>query len=252
MMHTLHFTYNNAAGGAGTYTIPLANEDGNARASNFWTAPKPMGITRVIITGANGNYISMARNAHQADTMQLAQQADTLADLKKTIQLSKILGDGKSPKGLEVLGDETLTITATMTGNGVISILVELDDTIPVVNAIGIVQAGVNAAVAYALTPTGANIAAGMDPKKNYRLRGVYFTSTTILGVVLRMKTNYVSIPGQNAVLTGQGYTKLAAEQANVMVGTGSEYRANYEASILCSAADAAAVQRLHFIFEVN
>lgn len=249
MMTSLLFMYNNAAGGANTYTIPITNENGQARNANSWTSPKKQGITRVIITGANGNYITISRNAHQADNLGLAQLADTLADAKKTIQFQKILGG----KGVIVDADETLSITATMTGNGVISILVELDDAIPTVNAIGIVQAGVNAvATGYVLQPTGANISTGMDPKRTYRLRGTYFTSTTILGVVIRMREHYITLPGQNAVLTGQGYTTLADNQADKLTGTGSEFRAQYESFVLCSTTDAAAVQRLHFIFEVS
>lgn len=237
------------AAGAGTYAATLIRDNGKVRNADAYTANKRYGITRVQIMNAGGSYITMSRSSHQEDDITLEQIADTLADADKVIDLFEMLGG----KGVVLEANEGLSIDVTVTANSTIDIFVELDDTIPVTNAYGVRAAGANAAVANTCVETGANVTAAMNPNKKYRARGIYFTSTTIINAQLGVDGNgLVTVPGQNAILTGQGFTVLKPDQAKVLEGTGSTYQSTFECWIAATAADAANVQVINIVFECN
>lgn len=238
---TLVFSMTTAAG-AGTYAAPLISEGGAVKNQAGWVAPKAWGIAKVLISGAAGSFITIQRNSHTADNIVLQQLADTIVDLKKTINIAKILGAAGKPTAVEVLQGETIAITATVTGNSTISITLEMDDSLPVVNCRAVRVAGANAAVALTPTETGANIIVGLNPNANYKVRGCYLWSTTAQDYQMQLGNQSIALPAQNAILTGFGYTKLDDQQADVMAGSGATFASSFSLWAKCVAADAAAI----------
>lgn len=237
------------AAGAGTYAATLTADNGVARNLAGYTSPKKQAITKVQIMGANATYIDIARSAHQGENLTLMPVADTLADAVKSIDIADIMGG----KGIIVDLNEVLTINVTVSGNATVLVFIELDDKIATVNAKAVRAAGANAAVAATPTDTGGNVPTGMNPNKTYRPRAVYATSTTIQNLTLSLNdSDCISLDGQTAIVSGQGYQKLRDEQAAVMQGTGNVYAQTFKAFITASAADAANVQFIGVIFECN
>lgn len=236
------------AAGAGTYAAAVISEDGQVKNLAGWTAPRAMAITKIIPMGANGSYSCLARNAHASDDITFMHPSDTLADYDKVIDFYAMLGN----HGVEVAANETITMTCTVTGNATINVLVELDDTVPAVNARGIRVAGAAAAVANTPTETGGNVATNLNPNASYRMRGLNFTSTTIQTAYAMIGGAATALPGANAVVTGQGYATLDARQAAVMTGKGSEFQSTFSLYITATAADAANVQIISIIFETD
>lgn len=248
MKRTLHFQMVTAAG-AGTYAATLIRDNGKVRNSDAYTSDKLQAITRVQIMGANGMHTVLARSSHPGDDLDLIQIADTLADQDKVIDLIDIL-DGK---GVELKASEALSLTVEVSGNATINIFIELDDSVPRVNAYAVRVAGTDAAVASTGVETGGNVPGAMNPIKTYRMRAIYATSTSIVSMDIGVNGNgLIHTPGQNAIVTGQKFQKLTKDQATLMIGTGSEYVNTFEAWITATAADAAAVQFLNPIFECN
>lgn len=248
MKKVLHWYDNNVAG-AGTYAMTLIQDDTAVRSQATYTADREYGMTNLIITCTLGNYITITRSDHQGEPIALAIPADTVADYNKSINLREILGG----RGVIINKNETVSITVTTTGNSDCNILMELDDKIDKTNAHGVVAAGLAAAVAYTPVETGGNMVSALRPNGNYRLRGLYVTSTTLLNVALgRPKIGFIGVQGQGAQLLGHDYTTLTKEQVEIVSGTGAELNAEMQTWITCVAADAAAVQRLHFIYECD
>lgn len=235
------------AAGAGTYAATLISEDGQVKALAGWTAPKQYAITKIQPMGANGDYSCFARSAHQADDITFVHPADTLADYDKVIDIVEMFG-GKA--GIVIDANETLTLTNTVTGNATINVQVELDDSVTAVNARGMRIAGANALGANTPTETGGNFAANLNPNATYRIRSQSLKSTTIQMAYAMLKGNSTAMPGSNAILTGQGYTTLSKQQAEVMTGTGAEFTNTFFLYVTGSAADAANTQLFYFIVE--
>jgi len=237
------------AAGAGTYAATLINENGKVRNLASYQANKKYGITRVQIMGANGSHICIDRSSHEGEDLTLIQIADTLADQFKEIDFVDILAGA----GVVLDENEGLSINVTVTGNATINIFVELDDKIKTVNAKAIRVEGSAAAKANELVDTGGNVPTGMNPNKTYRMRATYATSTTIHVIVYSINdSDYIFVPGKNAILTGQNYDTLSKDQAEMLTGTGSDYVQTFMAFIVATAADAANVQFLGIIFETN
>lgn len=237
------------AAGAGAYDAALISENGQVKNQAAWTAPRQMAITKIIPMGANGNFSTLARNAHAADDITFVHPSDTLADYDKVIDILNMFG-GKA--GIVVDQGESITINTTVTGNATINILIELDDSVTKVNARGIQAAGVNALVANTPTESGGNVPANLNPNVTYRMRGVSLKSTSIQTAYGMLKGSATALPGSNAILTGQGYSKLDSDQAIVMQGTGAEYLATFGLWVTGTAADAANVQFYYIIFECS
>lgn len=237
------------AGGAVTNSAAtLISEDGQTKSSNLWTANKKWGITKVIIMGASTTYVTLTRSGHSADTMVLMPPADTLADLKKTINLAKILGG----KAVIIDAKEGLSVTATTSGATTTNITLELDDSMATTNARAVRAAGTTAMVANTPTESGANVVTGLNPNGTYRVRGTYLTSTSMQSMVMRLGNNYIALPSTNAIQSGQGYTTLTTDQATLMTGEGSEYTSTFSLWGVASAADAANTQFFGVIFEAS
>lgn len=248
MKSVLMFQAVNAAG-AGTYAMNLISENGQVKNQASWTAPKKMAITKIQPMGANGDYSCIARSDHASDDITFVHPADTLADYDKVIDIASMFG-GKA--GIVINQAETMTLTTTMTGNGTINIQIELDDAVTAVNARGIRAAGANALVANTPVETGGNLIANLAPNSTYRIRGACLESTTIQMAFAGVKGSYTSIPGANAVLTGQGYATLTSDQAAVMQATGAEFTSTFALWVTGTAADAANVQIFYLIMEVS
>lgn len=248
MKKTLQWSDANV-GGAGTYDVNLIMDDTIVRNQVDFVAPVKYGMTKLIITCTLGSYMTIYRTDHQGDPLQFAIPADTVADFNKTIDLLEIL-DGH---GIILNKNETMTMTVTVTGNSNINVLMELDDKIPTTNCRALVAAGLNAAVAYTPVETGGNMVNALRPNGNYRTRAVYITSTTLLNVMMgRAKTGFVAVQGQGAQLLGHQYAKLDKEQVEMLSGTGAELNAEMLTYLTCVTTDAAAVQRLHYIYETD
>lgn len=237
------------AAGAGTYAAALISENGQVKNQAAWTAPKDMAITKIIPMGANGDYSTLARNDHQADDLIFVHPSDTLADYDKVIDIVEMFG-GKA--GIVVNKGESITLTNTVTGNATINVMIELDDSITRVNGRGIRAAGVNALVANTPTETGGNIPADLNPSTTYRARGVSLKSTSIQTAMGVLKGASTALPGSNAILTGQGYSKLDKDQAEVMQGTGAEWDSTFGLWVTGTAADAANVQLWYIFMEAS
>lgn len=246
MKKTLMFSQTNTGGTAATIAMSLISEDGQVKNQAQWTAPKNMAITRLIPIGATGNYSTLSRSSHAADNIVFVHPADTLADQDKNINIIDYLGG----KGIEVLANESITMTSTISNSGTTSVLIELDDSVGAVNARMVRAAGANAAVALTPVESGANIVTGLNPNAKYRMRAFWATSTTIQHVMVKLNNNCIAMPGKNAILTGQGHTKLSDDQAAAMTGTGAEFTSGFSAWITCVTTDAANVQVFNILFE--
>lgn len=244
MKKVLMFSMTTAAG-AGTYASTLISEDGQVKALAGWTAPKTMGITKIIPMGAAGSHSTIARSQHASDDITFTHPADTLADYDKEIPIDKMFG-----AGIIVEANETLTLNNIVTGNATINVLIELDDKIKTCNARGIRIAGAAAYVANVPTETGGNVAADLAPNTEYRIRGACLLSTSIQTAYAMLNGQSVALPGANAILTGQGYAILSKEAMEAMTGTGSEFAATFQLYATGTAADAANVQFYNFLLE--
>ena len=248
MKTVLQYTMTTGAG-AGTYAATNVSVNGKTKSQATYVADKNYGITKVQIMGANGSYITVARDGHPGDDLNLIQQADALTDAQKMIDIYELFNQ----KGITLDKGEGLSMTIAVTANATIDVFIELDDSVSRVNGKAVRVLGSNAAVANTPVETGALVPGGFAPSDVYRGRACYFTSTTIQNMSIGLNNKGLCVqPGQNAILTGQGYTKLDNKQAELMTGTGQEYSATFEAWINATAADAANVQILGMIFEKN
>jgi len=237
------------AAGAGTYASTLISENGQVKNLAGWTAPRKMAITKITPMGANGDYSCFARSDHPSDNITFVHPADTLADYDKVIDVVEMFG-GKA--GIIINPNEGLSLTNTVTGNATINVQIELDDSITAVNARAIRIAGANAFVANVPTETGGNVAANLKPNSAYRVRSFCFQSTSIQMAYAMLKGNSCSLPGANAVLTGQGYTALTDEQAGILEGSGAEFTNTFLLYATGTAADAANVQDIYIFMEAS
>jgi len=249
MKYLLHFFYNNAAGGASTYAVPLINENGQVVAGNDWTAPEDCAITRVSSVSTVGAYSTIARSAHPGDDLSVPTLADTGADFAQVLDLEKMLGGS----GVVVKKNEKLIVTSTLTGNGLTNVVIELDSKVPGGNHRLVQVAGAAAAVADVFTETGGNFraAAVLNPLTTYVPKAVYAHSTTLHQAAIGLANGGLSfIQGHTALLLGHRMTVLARSVQNSMRASGGTYQSQFRWFVKATAADAAAVQRLFMLLE--
>lgn len=239
--------YNNAAGGAGTYTIPFISQNGQVINSNTFTVPKDMAISRAAFVSTVGTHAIIARSSHTENPLHIPALSDSGADYEQAVDFEAMIG-----KGVVVLGSEVLSAQGLVSGNGTMWVFIELDDTISKADFRMVRAAGANAAVAATPTETGANVCTALAPTKKYKLRALYCHSTTPLKVSIGMKDGTLTdFNAHTALLIGHKFSIVNPRQQTTLEGLGSEWIANFRAYIVCTAADAAAVQFFYPLFEV-
>lgn len=239
--------FNNGAGGAGTFTIPFISQNGAVINTNTYTVPKKMAISRVSFVSTVGTHAIITRSSHSEDVFHVPALSDSGADYQQAVDLEKMFD-----AGLVVEGSEGITVQGLVTGNGVMWVFMELDDTTPGKNYRCIRAAGANAASATAPVETGGNVCAALAPTKKYTLCGLYFHSTTPLKISVGMKNGELTdVNAHTALLIGHKFSTMTEKQKLILSGLGSEWQSSFRAYVQCTAADAANVQFFYPIFEV-
>ncbi len=249
MKYLLHFYYNNAAGGAATYATPLINENGQVVAGNDWTAPEDCAIVRVSNVALTGVYATISRNGHPGDDLSVPCLADTGADYSQMLDLEKMLGG----KGIEVKKNERLSVTSTLSGNGLTNVIIELDSRVSGGNHRLVQIAGAAAAVADVFTETGANFraAAVLSPLVTYIPKAIYAYSTSQHQSAFGLANAGMSyVPGHTALLIGHKMTVLSPSTQRAMTATGGSYASQFRWFVKATATDAANTQRIFVLFE--
>lgn len=239
--------YNNAAGGAGTYTIPFISQNGAVINLNSYTVPKKMAISRVAFVSTVGTHGIITRSSHAEDLFHVPALSDTGADYQQAMDLEKMFG-----AGLVVESSEGITCQGLVTGNGTMWVFMELDDSLTGKNYRCIRAAGANAASATAPVETGGNVCAALAPTKEYTMCALYFHSTTPLKISVGMKNGELTdVNAHTALLIGHKFATMTEKQKLILKGKGSEWQSSFRAYVQCTAADAANVQFFYPVFEV-
>lgn len=250
MKYHLQWYVNNAAGGAGTYNLGLVAENGRVVAQNDWKAPERCAIVKVSSIGLTGIYSTIARNGHPGDDLSVPTLADTGADFEDQLDLEKMLGG----KGIIVNSGESITVSSTCTGNGLLNCDIELDTSVPAGNHRLVQVAGANAvAVADVAIETGGNFraAAILVPGTRYTAKAVYSLSTTQHFALIGFeKKGMCRIPGHTALLLGHRMYVLPPSAQRMMTETGEYYQSQFRWYVKATAADAANTQRLFVLLE--
>ena len=247
MKKILHLTCVHA--GAATNAALIDYEDGIARAAlPNWTANKRWGITKITMTGAVALGFTIIRGGHVGDNVTVPVLSFTLAGVNKTVDLVKLLGGA----GLVVDLHEVVNFQSIGSGAGTTDITVELDDSIAVVNARGPRVAGAAAAVANVPTETLANLRATLGASDKYSLRAMYTTSTSILNLIMRWTGQTPTVQSVNGCgALGAGLSNYVLLDTPI-TGLGSVFGTDVFGDIICTAADAAAVQDIFALFTTN
>lgn len=249
MKTTLIFETTHA--GATTLASVLLFENGQVRAAGGWTAPKRMGITRVTIAGVAVNFALITRNGHARSPITLNgnQAAATIIGGRPGYDFMYNCG-----KGVIVDNNETLTVTTTATGAGVVKVSIELDDAVPLMDFRAVRVAGSAALVVDTPTPTGANVAPGIQPNGRYKLRlcNIFAAATSNDSYIGFKDGGQIQIGTPHAAALNSAPRWLADDQVKYLSGTGTEFLNNLTISIVDTVATAAATIVLNVGWEVE